>query len=320
MGLLSILTGRKPATAAANTAHTNAKPNASAAAGNRQRQSHTPNHKTARQAQTAGVKANAAAAAKPAATKEHKNTPAPDQAQQLRSAVAVAEKPAENAANGTTPKAQRGFALADDAHTRNDREPDHELVRNGDAEFKPLRNKQELFEELQKNYREVVQLVRKVDTHLDEDADRSRKLADIADRVDRTLPSIEKLGETPARIDALRTELTTILKQTRDNADQRAAKIEKAVGGVVQRLEAQQHEQQRLVSTMAEFRETMGELASSTRESGSAVRELARSVRERDQTLSKQIGSVRTRLTIGLSAIGLLSAAAVAIAASSLTG
>jgi len=193
------------------------------------------------------------------------------------------------------------------------------LASTTDDDIRPLRNKQELFDELQRNYRDLVALVRKVDSHLDTQTERSKSLAEIAERVDRTLPAIERLGETPDKLDELRNEINTIVKQNKADADQRAARIEKVVSDVVGRLEAQARDQHQLVSTMAEFRETIGELSSSTRESGVAVRELARSVRERDQALVGQITSVKRRVTVGFAAVAVIAGAAAVLAAIALT-
>ena len=266
-----------------------------------------------------------AAEAKPTAPS---NARAGDQAASLRAAVAEREAPTrtrQTSTNGNGHHPQRNGSSSDRARNRPDdpsatADPSDQplagrLASTTDDDIRPLRNKQELFDELQRNYRDLVALVRKVDSHLDTQTERSKSLAEIAERFDRTLPAIERLGETPDKLDELRAEINTIVKQTRADADQRAARIEKVVSGVVERLEAQARDQHQLVSTMAEFRETIGELSSSTRESGVAVRELARSVRERDQALVSQITSVKTRVTIGFAAVAAIAGAAAVLAA-----
>lgn len=288
---------------------------------------------------TARNRADKPAPHKPAPNHKRSTTTPPaaqaDQAARLRAAVepkpaAVAAKPApaKAAAAVASPNADnteptpRGFALNEDRHpapanrhhTTNGDHHTPARIADHDDNIKPLRNKQELFDELQRNYREVVRLVRKVDTHLDTHNERSDKLAAIATRLDRAIPAIERLGETPERIDALRAELNQIVQRAQGAADERAAKIERVVKNVVDRLESQALDQQRLVATMAEFRETMGELATTNRESGAAVRELARTVRERDTTMNAQLGSIRTRVTVGLALIGAVAIGALAVA------
>ncbi len=75
------------------------------------------------------------------------------------------------------------------------------------AEIKPIgvvvpRNKQELMEELRKNYADVIELVRKVNTHLDdqgarltEQESRGRELVEIARQIPALLATLPKLAE-----------------------------------------------------------------------------------------------------------------------------
>ncbi|QKK09825.1 MAG: hypothetical protein HND58_17805 [Planctomycetota bacterium] len=81
-----------------------------------------------------------------------------------------------------------------------DDDPDDELEgfdpgREPLPEIKPPRSRQELIAELQRNYQEVLGIVRKVDSHLDEQGQRSGRMAEIAERFPQAADDLSHLRE-----------------------------------------------------------------------------------------------------------------------------
>ncbi len=191
---------------------------------------------------------------------------------------------------------------------------DEDLGDAASSELKPLRNKQELFDELQRNYRDLVSLVRKVDNHLDEQTNRSERMAVIAERLDRTIPAIEALGETPAKLDELRADIERLVNDSQLAADRRVETMERAVGAIAERLDRQHEQQQQLVGTMAQFRETMAEVAQTNADTGSTLKSLSDSIARRDGELAGRLGGLEKRITIGVVVLGALAAGAITLA------
>jgi len=84
--------------------------------------------------------------------------------------------------------------------TGNDSPRDEELNdsidRHNRSIAKPMpRNKQELFEALQRNYHEVTELIRKVDSHLDREQQRGERVMEVVEKIDSLIPVLHKLPE-----------------------------------------------------------------------------------------------------------------------------
>lgn len=178
-------------------------------------------------------------------------------------------------------------------------------------------NKKELFEELQKNYREVVTLVRKVDGHLDEHAARAERLLVIAKRFDEALPLLERMAETPAKLDTLREQLvalTTHASEQNELSAKNIDRVETAVSKVIEGVNAQHKDQHRLVAVMAEFRQTLGDLNETNTASTSAVQTLGEGIAKRDEAMLRHMATTQTRMTIGLVVIGVIGFTAIVLA------
>ena len=196
------------------------------------------------------------------------------------------------------------------------------VVRGGesdDADIKAPRNKQELFEELQKNYREVVSLIRKVDNHLDEQHRRSARVAEIAERLDGLSGSIQQAGMVPERIDDLKDTIQNALETTEKGTAERTERVRVAVEQVGEALVASSDQQSKLTHTMAEFRQTIGDLSDATGQSSDAMRTLMDSVVERDKALAEELRATRSRVIVAVGAIGVVALAAVVVAIVALT-
>lgn len=187
------------------------------------------------------------------------------------------------------------------------------------VDVKAPRNKQELFEELQKNYREVVGLIRKVDNHLDEQNQRSVRMMQIAERMDSLSGAIEQAGAVPQKIDELKSTIESALRTTEQGTAERTERVRQAVEEVGTALVASSDQQSKLTHTMAEFRQTIGDLSEATGQSSSAMRTLMDSVIERDKAFAEELRVTRSRVIIAVGILGAVSLSAVVVAILAIT-
>lgn len=157
----------------------------------------------------------------------------------------------------------------------------------GDAESGSLqrRSRQDLLDDLEKSYREVVELVRKVDTHLDRADQRADRMADIADRllnVVENLPNSEHGEQRHQQQVELLSRLVEAQRSGVEQLDTSLARI-----GVQAEVAGQSHEQ--LVMTMAEFRETMCDVARTSGRSAQAIEAANEQKRAADERLASAI-------------------------------
>lgn len=168
------------------------------------------------------------------------------------------------------------------------------------------RNKQDLLDDLEKSYREVVELVRKVDSHLDKADRRADRVVEVADQL---LQAVQRLpdGEHGERRHQQQLELLQkVVEEQRTGVDRLDTALARI--GVQAEVAGQSHEQ--LVMTMAEFRETMCDVARSSTRSAQAVESGNDQRRESDERLARIIaGNQRWMLGV-LGASMVLAAAA----------
>ncbi|MCA9312307.1 MAG: hypothetical protein KDA21_13920 [Phycisphaerales bacterium] len=194
---------------------------------------------------------------------------------------------------------------------------DHEDFLIADSPVSTPQNKRELMEELQKNYREVVSLVRKVNTHLDRVETRSTHLMDVADRLE---PALDRLAEDlrshgedalAAHRDMTAEVISAIRNHLRAGLEGQQQLV-RAVQAVGEQISTTATAQSQLVTTMAHFRETMNGIARSNEHAGHVLESLRDASQERDQALTSAIrASFRwnllifiTSTTLGLGALG----------------
>ena len=214
-----------------------------------------------------------------------------------------------------------GAALADSLRSGSSALATEDGAEDGDSplvEVRPMavsaggvparRNKQELMDDLEKSYREVVELVRKVDSHLDKADRRADRMAEVADRL---LEAVQRMpdSEHGERRHQEQVELLNRIAEEHsagvDRLDTALARI-----GVQTEVASQSHEQ--LVMTMAEFRETMCDVARSSTRSAQAVEAGNDQKRESDERLSRVIAG-NQRWMMGILAASMVLAAAALI-------
>jgi len=167
--------------------------------------------------------------------------------------------------------------------------------------------KQELITEIQKNYKEVLELVRRVQTHLDEQEDRSARLMEIMERLPDALDRIPEHREQTERLITAVETLGETTGANRDISQQSLRELVKANEQLAQTARAENE----LVTTMSDFKDAAQGIADQNDRTASAVRHLADSSTKRDQRLEEAIADGRKWLIVGV--VATASAAAIAL-------
>lgn len=219
----------------------------------------------------------------------------------------------------SAPERDSGVAVAEDA-------PDMTVhsVRVGsggggdesaESKLATPRNRQEMLEELTQNYREVVSLVRKVDSHLDEQRERSDALLVIAQRIDEALPV---LTEAPRAlkdsIETLREETTRAIRESGEGQASRLDRVHQSLEVVAEEVVKSGDAQGRLIHTMAEFRETLSDIGRSSDRTSDVLQSIDERRAEREEQLTRMLATSRTWMVAGLAASLGLAVIAVSVA------
>ncbi|XHC24380.1 MAG: hypothetical protein ACFHWZ_11690 [Phycisphaerales bacterium] len=258
---------------------------------------------------------------KPVRTSQNSNLD--DQAARLRAAVA-STKPGQVA---VTASAQEGAFGLDDSGTWESDSTAASAV-DGDSlglapdadeisapnpaplanKAKTPRNKQELIEELHRNYREVLGLVRKLDNHLDDARERSETIAEVSKRYEELAPAIQHLPrEIRNAAETINADLRKAVGDEGSATRELLDRIESAIVHVGTDIERSTDQQGQLVQTMAEFRESLLDLSRSSTAACEAVRDFEQRAVERDNAMLGQIRQTRfwlIGLTVGVGVIG----------------
>ncbi len=171
------------------------------------------------------------------------------------------------------------------------------------------RSKQELIEELHRNYLEVLGLVRKLDGRLDEARGRSEALTEITEVYAKLAPLFESLPQQiREHTQALGADLRSAVTEEGSAARELLERIESAIVHVGTDIERSTNQQGRLVQTMAEFREGLTDLSKTSMAACEAVRDSEARAARRDEAMLNQLRQTRLwliGLTIGLVSIGI---------------
>lgn len=216
--------------------------------------------------------------------------------------------PGAAARTGTPPK-----PVAIDLHIEDD--PDSELEgfdpgREPLPETKPPRSKQELIAELQRNYQEVLGIVRKVDMHLDEQGQRSGRMAEIAERFPAAAGDLAHLR---ARQDSVHETLEAVSRSLHERDETLAAsqlvtndRLEEIRGLMAESSESERQ----LIGSLVEFRDMMGGMRAATERLAEAVGRIESREHERVNEIVGAIKGIRSSVV----AIGVVAAGCAVIA------
>lgn len=189
------------------------------------------------------------------------------------------------------------------------------------------KNRQELLNELRKNYTEVLGLVRKVDAHLDEQSDRAGRLIELGERTARHAEALPELVEQNRRIADALGELVALTRESRESQESSAERLNRTA---LQQLEASQHQTGALQAMQAAihrageaeaettrvmqgFGQTLGELSGSTRELGVSISTMRETDAEREAELSRLVAGSQRWLVAAVVLTGLLAVGVLAM-------
>lgn len=161
---------------------------------------------------------------------------------------------------------------------------------------RPPRSRQELIAELQRNYQEVLGIVRRVGQHLDEQGERSRRLADIAERFPAAADDLTEVRRGQAGAAAAMEALAEALAA-------RDERLARGHGAQLERLEeihgllAESSQAEReLIGSLIEFRSVMGGMTAATDKLTEAVGRIERREEERAGEFLKALEVTRSWL------------------------
>lgn len=239
----------------------------------------------------------------------HHRTSGPQSATAPESRAPAADRPAP------TPNPEPPAPpLSIDLHT-DDNDHDAELEgfdpgREPLPEIKPPRSRQELIAELQRNYQEVLGIVRKVDTHLDEQGRRSGRIAEIAERFPAAADDIAQMRTGQESLHAA-VEAVAVSLRERDTSltESQLATVERLEE--IRGLMAESSESERqLVGSLVEFRDMMGGMAAATERLGDAVERIDTREAERVEQVVDAIRGIKSSVV----AVGVVAASCAVIA------
>ncbi|MEN0020042.1 MAG: hypothetical protein AAF747_04060 [Planctomycetota bacterium] len=161
-----------------------------------------------------------------------------------------------------------------------------------DSGMMPVRtpkNRQELLAELQRNYAEVVTLVRKVDTHLDQQDRRSQRMLEIAESIPGALENLTAVRAQNEQLTKAVDDMVRTLNDGNKQADESAGAQLQALGQVRSLLENAGESERRVAESLDEFRSTIGDVASSTQNLGDVLETISTRESTRDEKLANVI-------------------------------
>lgn len=157
----------------------------------------------------------------------------------------------------------------------------------------PKVTKQELITELQHNYREVIDLVRKVNGRLDEQETRSKRLMEIAERVPGAMDLIPEINEHTARSASSLTEIADASKAANQRAEATAQSQNRVLEALGDRLNSATEAETRVGETLGDLNNTIGSMTGATDQLAAVMRGVQHRDARRDEQVQKLLGKTQ---------------------------
>jgi hypothetical protein len=174
----------------------------------------------------------------------------------------------------------------------------------------PPKGKQELLAEIQRNYQEVLELVRKVDGHLDESSERSRRIFDLAERVPEGMASIVELKHQQEVVTHAIERITEVATATEGHASSTVAELR----AIAVRFDEAGQRGEALALAVGEFREILTGVAGSGVRLNAVMESIQREASSREERLVSLIEREQRWMIFALSLCGISVAVAIVIA------
>jgi len=180
------------------------------------------------------------------------------------------------------------------------------------------RSRQELIAELQRNYQEVLGIVRRVGQHLDDQGERSRRVAEIVERLPRAADDLGALRERQEDATrALDTLSHALARRDERLAESQAAEIAR-LDDVLGLLSESSQAERELIGSLVEFREVMGGMSVATERLTGAVERIEQREAERAGQFLKALETTRSWMITIAVVGGVCALVAVALGISSM--
>jgi len=173
----------------------------------------------------------------------------------------------------------------------------------------PKITKQELLTELQQNYKEVIELVRKVNGRLDEQETRAKRLMEIAERVPGAMDLIPEINEHTARSAGSLVEIADATKASNQRAEAAAQTHSRVLEALGDRLNSAAEAESRVGETLGDLNTTIGSMTGATDQLAAVMR----GVQHRDARRDEQVQTLVTRTNRWMLAAVALGASSVLI-------
>ncbi|MEM7628405.1 MAG: hypothetical protein AAF995_01465 [Planctomycetota bacterium] len=182
--------------------------------------------------------------------------------------------------------------------------------REGDAERDKQLSRKEVVAELQKNYTEVLEIVRKVDQHLDRQEERARELMTLAERTAKAVESLPAMREQGEQLNRAVTDLTKAA------AEQHAGVCdgqERIAQSVIEQTGTLRGQTEAIGSLHESVRETVGGMTQATGRLGDAIATIRDAEREREAQLSGLVHKAQKSMLAIVIACGVVSVGTLAL-------
>jgi len=174
----------------------------------------------------------------------------------------------------------------------------------------PPKSKQELLAEIQRNYQEVLELVRKMDGHLDESSERSQKLFDLAERVPEGMSTIVELKNQNEAVTHAIERITEVVASTEGHTLSTVEELR----AIASRFDEASLRGEALAGAVGEFREVLGTVASNSAHLNGVMENIQREASSREERLVTLIEREQRWMIFALSLCGISVAVAMVIA------
>lgn len=182
-------------------------------------------------------------------------------------------------------------------------------VRPVEVAAPPKRNRQDMLDELEQSYREVVDLVGKLKSHMEREEQRSARLMEITEGIGGVLPRIEDSGRSAAE------RMIEAIERTDSTRQEIGYRIESVLSAMADQTKRSSETQEQLSSTVGELNATMLDVSRSTGRSADVLHVMREQSQAREEQFTKLVGEARRSMTLAMYVALSMGAIAVAVAA-----
>lgn len=182
-------------------------------------------------------------------------------------------------------------------------------VRPVEVAAPPKRNRQDMLDELEQSYREVVDLVGKLKSHMEREEQRSARLMEIAEEIGGVLPRIEDSGRSAAE------RMIEAIERTDSTRQEIGYRLESVLSAMADQTKRSSETQEQLSSTVGELNATMLDVSRSTGRSADVLHTMREQSQSREEQFAKLVGEARRSMTLAMYVALSMGAIAVAVAA-----